>query len=114
MTSFTRPRPLAARAALLLAALALAAAALAAPPAVMAAYDSAPEEAAAAQPAAQEGDDGPEANLPYLFAVFIVTWGLFFAYTAYMSLRRRAMEREIAALQSAMEERDEPPGEGRD
>ena len=90
MTSFTTSLHLAARKALLLAVLVTAAAGLAAPKAVMA--------------AGQASSEGPEANLPYLFAVFIVTWGLFFAFAAYMSLRRRALEREIEALRSTLGE----------
>ena len=110
--SFTRPRLSVASAALAIAALALAAAALAAPPAALAVYDTGPEAAAAAQVGGQAADDGPEANLPYLFAVFIITWRLFFAFAAYVSLPRRAMEREIEALRASMEDSDgQPEGE---
>ena len=40
----------------------------------------------------------PSANLPFLFAVFAVTWLLFFAYAFYVSRRRQEMQREIAEL----------------
>ncbi len=58
---------------------------------------------AAAQ--AQQGSD-PEANLPYLFAVYIITWAAFFAYVFYVSRRQREMQAEIDALKRALEERD--------
>ena len=54
---------------------------------------------------AQQGSD-PEANLPFLFAVYIVTWAAFFAYVFYVSRRQREMQREIDALTRALEERD--------
>jgi len=47
----------------------------------------------------------PEANLPYLFAVFIITWGLFFGYVIYMTLKQRRMQAEIEALSAAMHEK---------
>ena len=34
---------------------------------------------------AQEQNSDPEANLPFLFAVYIITWGGFFAYAFAMS-----------------------------
>jgi len=40
----------------------------------------------------------PSANLPFLFAVFAVTWLIFFAYAFYVSRRRQEMQREIAEL----------------
>ena len=51
----------------------------------------------------------PDANLPFLFAVFIITWGLFFAYVIYMTLKQRRMQAEIDALSAAMQEKAEPP-----
>ena len=64
------------------------------------------EGRAAAQAAAQaqQGSD-PEANLPYLFAVYIITWAAFFAYVFYVSRRQREMQAEIDALKRALEER---------
>ena len=44
-----------------------------------------------------EGND-PEANLPFLFAVFFITWAAFFGYVFMMSRRQREMQREIEAL----------------
>ena len=48
----------------------------------------------------------PEANLPFLFAVFIITWAAFFAYVFYVSRRQREMQSEIEALKQALDERD--------
>ena len=59
----------------------------------------------AVSPAQQSGD--PEANLPFLFAVFIITWAAFFAYVFYVSRKQREMQAEIEALKRALEERDE-------
>ncbi len=53
----------------------------------------------------QQGSD-PEANLPFLFAVFIITWAAFFVYVFYVSRKQREMQREIEALKRALEERD--------
>ena len=47
----------------------------------------------------------PEGNLPYLFAVFIITWGLFFGYVVYMTLKQRRMQAEIEALSVALHEK---------
>lgn len=54
----------------------------------------------------------PEANLPYLFAVFIVTWAGFFGYVFYSSRRQRQMEREIETLKSALQERGQVGPDG--
>ena len=55
-----------------------------------------------AAPLAQESE--PEANLPYLFAVYIITWLAFFGYVFYMSRRQREMQREIEELKRAISE----------
>ncbi|MDA1189178.1 MAG: CcmD family protein [Chloroflexi bacterium] len=47
----------------------------------------------------------PEANLPYLFAVFIITWALMFGYVFYMSRRQRTLRNEIEALKSVLNEK---------
>ncbi len=62
----------------------------------------------AADPDPQETavNDGPEANLPYLFAAYTVTWIGFFAYLYYLSQRQRSLRREVEALREALEERD--------
>ena len=53
----------------------------------------------------------PEANLPFLFAVYIVTWAAFFAYVFYVSRRQREMQSEIEALKHALDERDRQAAE---
>ena len=105
---------MAARAVLALAALALGLAALVAPPAALASgAPDAPDAQGEVRLQAQVNESGdPEANLPFLFAVFIITWALFFAYVVYMTLKRRAMEREIEALRASISERDAAPSPG--
>ena len=59
-----------------------------------------------AQQAQPESSRSPEANLPFLFAVYIITWAAFFAYAFYVSRRQREMRREIEALKRALEDRE--------
>ena len=63
------------------------------------------ENAASATGFAQASDSDPEANLPFLFAVYILTWAGFFGYAFYMSRRQRDMRRDIEALRRALRER---------
>ena len=46
-----------------------------------------------------------ESELPWLFAVFFVTWAAFFGYVFVMSRRQREMRREIDALRRALADR---------
>ena len=64
------------------------------------------QDAADPDPQATAANDGPEANLPYLFAAYTVTWIGFFAYLYYLSQRQRSLRREVEALREALEERD--------
>ena len=66
------------------------------------------------QIAPQEEKNDPEANLPFLFAVFIITWAAFFAYLFLTARRQREMQREIEALKAVLAEReaDRPAGSG--
>ena len=48
-------------------------------------------------PQADDDLDG-ESELPWLFAVFFITWAAFFGYAFVMSRRQREMKREIDAL----------------
>ena len=41
-----------------------------------------------------------ETNLGYLFAVFAVTWALFFAYVLYLGRKQRVLQHEISRLKS--------------
>ena len=54
--------------------------------------------------AQQQSSD--ESGLPWLFAVFFITWAAFFGYVFIMSQRQREMRREIEALKRALADRD--------
>ena len=64
------------------------------------------DHAASSAAFAQASDSDPEANLPFLFAVYILTWAGFFGYALYMSRRQRDMQRDIDALRQALRERE--------
>ena len=70
-------------------------------PLVTHAYDSAPSVAVSAEIPAQQ--QRGEAELPWLFAVYAITWAAFFAYVFIMSRRQREMQREIDALKRALD-----------
>ena len=61
--------------------------------------------AVADEPPAQQQLRG-EAELPWLFAVYAITWAAFFGYVFVMSRRQREMQAEIAALKRALAERE--------
>ena len=69
------------------------------------------DNAVAATTFAQATDSYPEANLPFLFAVYILTWAGFFGYAFYMSRRQRDMRRDIEALRKALREREDKDDE---
>ena len=46
-----------------------------------------------------------ESPLPFLFAVYTITWAAFFAYAFYVNRRQRELRREIEELRRALEER---------
>ena len=50
----------------------------------------------------------PAENLPYLFAVYAVTWVVFFAYAVFVSRRQHEMEREIQELRAALAQEENP------
>ena len=64
------------------------------------------------QDAAEDEDRDPEANLPYLFAVFIITWAVFFGYIFVTSRRQKDMSREIEALRETLAEKERRVVEG--
>ena len=117
--SYTRPLPYRFRllgialGLLMLGAMAIA---LGAPEAL--AYDDRRDSAlleASSVPQSQEAEDrDPEANLPYLFAVFIITWAVLFGYVFVMSRRQRAMQEEIEVLRAALAEREDRKGESKE
>jgi CcmD family protein len=53
---------------------------------------------------AESGD--PETNLPYLFAVYSITWIAFFAYLYYMSQRQRNLRSEVEELRQILAEKE--------
>ena len=57
-------------------------------------------------PQEQDNGDDPEANLPYLFAVFIITWAGLFGYLFYISRRHRDTRRELEELKAALDEKE--------
>ena len=77
------------------------------PLAAVAAYDAAPTALAAEIPAQQQRG---EAELPWLFAVYAITWAAFFVYVFIMSRRQREMQREIDALNRALQAKDADMG----
>ncbi len=54
-------------------------------------------------------DSKPEANLPFLFAVYTITWIAFFGYAFYLSRRQVELRREIQALQEELARRRQQP-----
>ncbi len=71
--------------------------------------DTALAQQATPEATASESSD-PEANLPYLFAAYSVTWIGFFVYVYYLSQRNRNLRREVEALREALEERERGDG----
>ena len=54
----------------------------------------------------------PSNNLPYLFAVYAVTWAVFFIYVFFVSRRQHELEKEVQVLKQALEHKrnpEEPP-----
>ena len=68
--------------------------------AVAHAYDEPPAPIVAEAPAQQQRG---EAELPWLFAVYAITWAAFFAYVFFMSRRQREMQHEIDTLKRALD-----------
>ena len=52
-------------------------------------------------------DRNGESELPWLFAVFFITWAAFFGYVYIMSRRQREMQGEIDALNRVLKENAE-------
>ena len=55
---------------------------------------------------AQNGSD-PESNLPFLFALYTITWLAFFAYAFYMTRRQSELNHEIQELRRILEQREQ-------
>ena len=73
-------------------------------PVAVHASESAPATSATSEIPAQQ--QRGEAELPWLFAVYAITWAAFFAYVFIMSRRQREMQREIDALKRALQAED--------
>ena len=54
----------------------------------------------------------PSENLPYLYAVYAVTWAVFFVYVFFVSRRQREMEKEIQQLRQVLTNVEDPAGPG--
>ena len=65
---------------------------------------------AALPPPQTDGDLEGESELPWLFAVFFITWAAFFGYVFVMSRRQRELRREIDALRRALAHREAEEG----
>ena len=50
----------------------------------------------------------PSENLPYLYAVYAVSWAAFFVYVFFISRHQREMEREIQELKQELELKENP------
>ncbi len=50
--------------------------------------------------------NGPEANLKYLFAVFFLVWAFFFGYIFFLSRRLKEMKNEVAILKKIISEEE--------
>ena len=48
----------------------------------------------------------PEANLPYLFAAYTITWIAFFIYLHYLSQKQQGLRREVEDLRQQLSMRD--------
>ena len=56
----------------------------------------------------QEGQSGDsEENLTYLFAVYIITWGGFFAYMFMVSRRQKELQRDVMVLKQLVSDRED-------
>ena len=47
-----------------------------------------------------------ESPLPFLFAVYTITWAAFFAYAFYVSRKQAELRRELEALRQSLEKRE--------
>jgi len=63
------------------------------------------QEVGTPEPAAPGESSDPEAFLPFLFAVYTITWVGFFAYLYFLSSKQRALTREVEELRKALAER---------
>ena len=55
-----------------------------------------------------QAGENSESNVSFLFAVFAITWVVFFAYVFYIRRRQADLEREIAELADLYAKTDNP------
>ena len=61
-----------------------------------------------ASPVSQETNStDAESNLPFLFAAFVIVWGLFFGYLLIMLRRGRDLRRDVEELRRDILKRDD-------
>jgi CcmD family protein len=48
----------------------------------------------------------PPSNLPWLFAAFAVSWGVFFIYVFFVNRRQQEMRSQIRELRRALERQE--------
>lgn len=52
----------------------------------------------------------PSDKLPFLFAVYVVTWVAFFIYIWFLSRRQQELEEELKTLRRRVDEKKSPTG----
>lgn len=50
----------------------------------------------------EPGNNGPESNLGYLFAVFAIVWGMFFAFMLLLIRKQTRIHAEITSLKDLL------------
>lgn len=53
-------------------------------------------------------DNDPDSNLGYLFAVFAIVWGLFFAFMILLMRKQTRIDTEIAFLKQLLKKKGNP------
>ena len=56
--------------------------------------------------ASSDSADASQNSLSYLFAVYILTWGIFFLYAISITRKQRSLQREIEGLRQAIENKE--------
>ena len=50
----------------------------------------------------------PDSNLEYLFAVYTITWLIFFSYVYYMSQKQKALRRDLDEMKRTLASKGDP------
>lgn len=56
--------------------------------------------------ASSDTADAAQNSLSYLFAVYILTWGIFFLYAIFITRKQRSLQREIEGLRQAIQNQE--------